>query len=666
MEQIKTIVSSLTEDETVLEKLCTRMETLFSHLDPDAIGADYRAALEAGDAAAAVKACAAYYRRKNVVLTKERSADGPYSKDEADRAVRGQMCEIGVPWDFPDGKVDFQFDPTLVKGPRNHEWVWQFNRHGFWLEMARAYYDTRDEAYAKAFNEQMAHWLTQVIDIPANWNGPGSAWRTIECGIRLYATWPAAFEAFRLSPSVDDCVLLLMIESMHRQAELMIEHPTGANWLVIETDGVYTFSSAFTEFRDAKEYRRIGGERILAEMQRQVLPDGMQYELAADYHAGVFNDFADIYETAVLYGHEAEFPAAYTDGLIRMAEAGVRMSTPAMTQPRTNDTWTIATTHMTRRAARYAPDNKHFLYINSARREGEPPAGETASVFMPYAGFCIMRSDWTEHALYLNFDVGPTGRAHIHQDKLNINLFCGKDELIFDDGGGQYEISAARTYGISAYDHNTVLVDGLGQNRSEPKQVTEPIDAHWITNAVFDYACGVYEDGFGPDQIRSARHKREVRFCKPDFFAVVDTLTASDEGEHTYEILFHLDTTHVDILENGIARSAFGGDSEVLIVPVGDRTAEKETETVSGQTEPFLRGWFIGRNDNNQHPASTVSRMTFPVKDHRFATLLFPIRKGDSMPEITEINDRIRVSFRGKTTEFSLDNLSDKLSSDAQ
>ncbi len=83
--------------------------------------------------------------------------------------------------------------------------------------MARAFRDTGDERYALAFRTQLLRWIAQT-DAPAvNRNGPGSAWRTIECGLRLLRSWQVAFDGF--CKHLDDATLLLMIASMHRQAK---------------------------------------------------------------------------------------------------------------------------------------------------------------------------------------------------------------------------------------------------------------------------------------------------------------------------------------------------------------------------------------------------------------------------------------------------------------
>ena len=283
----------------------------------------------------------------------------------------------------------------------------------------------------------------------------------------------------------------------------------------------------------------------------------------------------------------------------------------------------------------------------------------TASAYLPYAGFAVMRSDWGADATYLCFDVGPLGAGHMHQDKLNINLYKGSEELIYDYGGGQYELSRAREYALSGYGHNTVLVDGMAQYRTRPLVAQEPIDAGWVTCATFDYAAATYDDTFraegGKELSKPATHKREVRFCKPGFFCIRDTLLSNDGAAHDYEVLFHLDTTRMRALPDypGAMISEFARTYEVAIIPIDD-AGEVAVEAVSGQTEPRFCGWYNGRNESYLHKATTLSRRVCGVKEFHFTTLLFPVRIGEALPHISHAGgSRYLVRFGGN--EYHLD-----------
>ena len=654
-EALQKLVSPLSGEEAVREKLAAHLEELFSSLAPEKMGEEYRAALRTENAPAAVRAAAEYFRKKPEAPLPDLRDPAGFDRERADRAVRGEMREVNVDWTFPEGKIDFLFDPTLIRGPRNHEWLWQFNRHSYWYDMAFAWRATGDESYARAFEKQLLSWIIGTDCPEKDWNAPGSAWRTIECGIRLLGSWQTAFQIFRRSGEVSDLALLLMLSSMRRQALHLAAHPQSANWLMMECNGIYAFSSLYPEFREAEELRKLSAARVTSEMEKQILPDGMHYELSPDYHSVVTGCVLRIYELACLTGSRDSFPPRFAELAESTVMAAVRRSAPGLTQPRTNDCYTIPTAAFTGIAARTLPPRPEYDYINSRRKTGRPPEGKTASAFFPWAGFAVMRSGWEEDALYLSFDVGPLGQGHWHQDKLNINLYQGARELIFDDGGGQYEISDARTYGVSAFDHNTVLADGLGQNRDGPRVSPEKIDAGWISEEAFDYAEGTYEDGFGPEKKKLARHTRRVRFEKPDFFLIRDELTSRDEREHVYELLFHLDTLRFTRPESfpGAILSNYGGECEILILPLA-AAGEEEPTAVSGLTGDGMRGWYVGRNEATLHPALTVGRKSFPAKDHVFHTLLVPVRRGERLPEIALTGDTLHVTFRGKSRVLDL------------
>lgn len=651
-------VSGLAGNGQDAEVYAGHLVELFSLVIPERIGEEYCAAVKEADGDRMIKALAAYYRTKKdsgvCELGGARSADIEW----ADRTVQGKMREVNIDWQFPDGEIDFMFDPTGLLGVVNHEWQWQLNRHTYWANLARVYEMTKKAVYAQAFERQLLKWIAQTR-AGEEWNVPVSAWRTIECGIRLLGSWQAAFDGFKKAPEVSDIALLLMIASMHRQTVHLVQHPTTGNWLMMEANGVYTFSALFTELADSGSHREKAAGWLLEELQIQTLPDGMHNELSPDYQSVVFNCASNFYSLAKSLGLEGEIPETIPELIERTTHAAILLSTPALTQPRTNDCYTIPTEKFAGRTADMFGPKSEYVYITSKRAEGQPPEGTTASAFLPYAGFAVMRSDWSENASYLCFDVGPLGKNHMHQDKLNIILYQGEQELIYDDGGGQYEISPARRYALSGYGHNTVLVDGLAQNRKGPLVLEEPVDAGWITNESFDYAYGIYDGAFGEEGVTPVIHKREIRFCKPGFFCVNDILTPTDGRKHDYEVLFHLDAEVISDTEqydNGIM-AEYDKKYGLLMIPLDQEEQKTEVKVVSGQTDPRWQGWYNGRNESNLHRAMTVSRIVRDTGEYRFTTLLFPVcsLSGErTLPEVSCPDERtVKVSMQGK--EYLLD-----------
>ncbi len=542
----------------------------------------------------------------------------------ADRAVEGEVTVVGIPWRFPGGAIDWRFNPTAEEGPFNPEWTWQLNRMSFWTQMAKAYEVTRDEKYARAFARQLRDWLDQTGGVPPGTRDDtaGSTFRTIEEGLRLMWSWRDAWLAFRESPSFSPPLRDRFVQSMRAQAEHLLAHRSHVNWLLMEMNGVHSFASLFPDFPESGEWRREAARSFAEAVRGQLLPDGLQCELSPDYHLVLWMCAAQLFRRARDGGTLGDLPADFSGLLERAAEGPLSMMTPSFVQPRFNDCYTIPAARVLGPASEFFPGRLDFLWGATHGREGRPPAGATASRLLPYAGFAAMRSGWDADATYLAFDFGPLGVGHWHQDKLSFTLWKGGEELVFDDGGGQYEDSPERRYGVSGYDHNVLLVDGLAQNRTEPRRNASPEGAGWSSTPKRDFARGVYDQGFGPEERRLAVHVREIEFLKPDRFVVTDRISSADGRAHDYEILFQLDTTDTEISADGRTLLAHYGrkwDLSITVVEGG------EIVTATGQRTPRLSGWFIGRNDLSNHPATTVSIRAPGRMDHVFRTVLSPV-----------------------------------------
>ena len=538
--------------------------------------------------------------------------------EEADRALKGEVSVVGIPHEFPDGKIDWLFNPTSKKGSFNPEWTWQLNRMYFWTAFAEAYSATGDEKYARAFVRQFSDWFAQTGGVPPekDFNSVGSPWRTIEEGLRLLRSWDDAWHAFSKSPSFCGKVREDFVKSAHAQARHLLAHSTNYNWLLIEMSGAYVFALNFPDFPDSEYIRREALSRFYAAASKQLCPDGQHNEVSLDYHLVFYSTAASICLRAMETGKGGELPKGFLELLERGAEGPLAQMTPNFSFPCFNDSNSFCASRIFGTAAKLFPSRADFLWAATEGREGAPPAGKTASRFLPYSGIAVMRSAWNRDATYLAFDVGPTGANHIHQDKLSFAFWKGGEELVFDDGGGQYEWSDLRSYAISGYGHSTLLVDGLAQNRSSPRVSEQPIDAGWRSDEKEDFAFGVYDQGFGPKELRLARHRREIRFDKAtDEFSVADIVESADGKEHNYTLLFQIDSTNAVLSADGRTLSAdFGRGRKwalAMTLPEGAKS-----EIVSGRLKPTPAGWYFGRigTSPNVHPATTLFVKFPPTK----------------------------------------------------
>lgn len=634
-----------------------KQQELFDALDLSQPGLQpVREALVSGDSSAARQRLATWLRSRNqppLALVTWRftphRAPAPdatgirYNAARADAAAQGRVVGGLVELEavFPDNRIDWFHDETKARASRgesvahNAEWQWQLNRMAFWGDLAGAYRISGDERYARAWVTQFRSFIEQCPAPGRQSNGRGSAWRTIECGIRMSGSWPAAFHGFLLSPSVSDDDLLLYLHASLEHARYLEKFPSSGNWLTMEMNGLYTIGVVFPEFKDAARWRQEAIRRIYEDIAIQFLPDGAQYELTPGYHAHVaLGNAMAIPRFAKIVGRLDEIPPDYVSSLERAHDYILRLATPDRSLPEFNDSWPVNVRNALRGALAFFPQREDFRWIGTDGREGRPPTppGATASYPFDYAGYYVMRSGWETDANYAVLDAGPLGAGHWHQDKLNLVLWAYGRELLFDSGGGSYENSPWRRYATDTFSHNTVLVDGKPQRRPTRDRFANvsrtPLDVRWESTPRHDYAIGLYYEGYGSETDRIATHLRRVYFHKPDVFIVADTLLPNDSGGHTYQARWHLLTTQTrHDAATGQVVTTDAGQPNLAVIPL--MTSGLEVAAVSGQTEPEILGWDVRKDTIPQCvPATTVLHTRRGSGPQNFLTLLVPLRPG--------------------------------------
>jgi len=622
-----------------------RLETILESLDltrPDLRKVKEAAAAE--DQEATIKELAAYLReRKRPVW--DGLPPGPRNTKVADAAVEGRVVGglVAVEHQFPAGNINWLFNPT-ENNPDvafNPEWQWQLNRMNIWWDLCRAYVATKDETYARAFVSQMTDWVAECPVPRTVMNGSPSAWRTIEAGLRTTYSWPDAWFTFLDSPSFTDAALVTMLGSFLDHARYLRANPTIGNWLAMEMAGLYSTGALFPEFKESSAWRDFSARTMAAEADKQFLPDGGQVELTPGYHNATIDNVLRIADVAFRTGRQAELPPGYISSMAKAYDFSLTLMTPDRNVPRFNDSWPVPAQRIYTQAVKFFPERQDFQWALDPSGAGKPPA--FTSRFLDWSGFAVMRSGWSPTANYLVFDVGPLGFAHVHQDKLNIVLWAHGRELLLDSGGASYERSKWRTWSLSTAAHNCVMVDGLGQDVPEAypmeKRLTdpasvaqEPINAHWVSTPVFDYARGVFDQGFGPSRLRLATHQREVLFLKPDLYVVADRLTPNDEKEHTYQARWHLlSTSTLRDKKTGQVVTTDPALANLAIVPL--LTQGLSVEAVSAQEEPEILGWNTRKDMTPPRlPCTTVLHTRKGKGEQRFLTLLLPLKPDQPSP----------------------------------
>jgi hypothetical protein len=558
--------------------------------------AKVNAAVTGGDWFGARHALAAYFRNRTVPRWGfdpfAVGANPDYRDPVAEKALSHRFNSIGIEWQF--GKdIDWSFNPTTQpdsKWPRNNEWTWQLSRHQAWAALARAFYATGDEKYARELASELRSWVhdcpvpAQTVD-----NRPFSRWRTIEAGIRAGTVWPEIFPRVLASKGFDDDALTLMIKSYVEHAQYLMKFHTHGNWLTMEANGLYHVGALFPEFKDAALWRETAIDRLDRELDVQVYPDGVQYELAPGYHGVALNNFLGPVRLESATGFAV--PRDYLAKTGKMFDYFLYSMQPSRCMAPLNDSGPNSIVGFMTEGAKLFPNRAEFQWIASSGRDGSPP-GRT-SVEFPYAGQFFMRSGWESNALWLCMDGGPFGAGHQHEDKLSVILTAFGRPLLVEGGTYTYDASEWRRYIISSRAHNVVLVDGLEQDRRrEPADtyvVKTPLPHVWESNAEFDHAAADYDQGYGPDGDRLVCQTRHVFFIKPDTFVIADILEPHDDRPHSYDALFHLDAPDATVLGLRVDTKCPGPNLSV------QSFGADSVRIVKGQTKPEVQGWVPDR-----------------------------------------------------------------------
>ena len=569
-----------------------------------------------------------------------------YNKSVADATATGTITVSSIPYTFPGGNIDWFFNVTTNPAngyAPNNEWLWQLNRVFWWPNFGQTYWGrSKDEYYAQAWVSQLRDWIADCPAQSSRQNVAGSAWRTIETGLRMSSYWPDAYHRFLESTAFTAADATLYLKSCVEQARYLNAFYTQANFLTMEMSGLYTVGALYPELKEAAAWRTLASQKLYTEQGVQFLPDGWHYELAPGYHIVAIDNTVKIYKLAALEGLAAELPAGYLAGLEKAYEALLYMATPNRATPPVNDSGRNDVKARLQEGYAHFTNRLDFLWLATGGAQGAPPA-QTSFTF-PYGGFSLLRSGWETNANCAVFDAGALGQSgHRHEDKLALQLWCFGREILFDHGAGNYETSLWRTYSMSSYGHNTVVVDGLDQEGGDgnstlpdPDYVpTSALPMRWESDAAHDFAAGTYNRGYSNYTFRPAAQTRRVLFAKPDLYLVADTLAPAAAGvSHTYEARWNLLPTNTVVdAATKVVTTCDAGAANLAIVPclaaglAVSNFVARETDVLSQ-----VMGWKVLSGTTTHVPCTTVTHTRSGAGTNQFLTLFIPLAPGASNP----------------------------------
>lgn len=485
----------------------------------------------------------------------------------------GQKC-------FGVGEIDWNLDPLSgYDWPLAHHAdiklirddgsdarvVWELNRLAQLITLGRAYAVTDNQRFSAEFFLQLATWRDQnPVGRGVNWNC------AMEVALRAINLL-AAFELFLPAPQLNEIELTALLRMFnqhgaHIRRNLEYSHIATSNHYLADVTGLLWLGVLLPELAAAQEWREFGLRELLAEMDKQVLPDGADYEASTGYHRLKLELF--LYSFVLCHINDIEIDQRYWDmlrAMIRYARAYLRPDNHAPLIGDSDSGQVFPLVH--RRGDEHAyllalaaivfhepafkiadphpPEELIWIFGKQGLGDYEalPQGSAAASCAFPDAGTYVLR----QGDLYLLFNAsgsGVNGRgSHGHNDALSIDVSAGGTAFIVDPGSYIYtgDLQERQRFRSTAY-HSTVEIDEVEQNTTDPAvpfvigDEAHPRVISWESTPETDV---VVAEHTGYQRLpQPVTHQRSIKFDKRQRFWIV-TDEFSGAGTHDLAFRFH-------------------------------------------------------------------------------------------------------------------------------
>jgi Heparinase II/III-like protein/Heparinase II/III N-terminus len=533
--------------------------------------------------------------QENLWTTFRKRFPGKYDNiiREADRICRHEFDLLGsgilhwgerIRWDM-DPKTGYRWPKKFYTALRPVSAVpngadvklpYEVNRMQHLPTLGKAYCLTHNERYAGQLVAQLDCWIKDnPYLVGVNWTS------AMEAAIRVVnILWGIAFIQASDSLTVD--FIRRLYASLWEHGQYVLRHleysirrdatVSNHNHYLSGVVGLVYLGVLFPEFVGAKTWRDLGVTALTEEMQRQVHPDGVDYESSTAYHRFVL----ELFTSAALLCrmNNIDLAEEFWKKLEKMYSFTLYATRQDGKVPQVGDSDDGRLHILSDYGECDKRDHRYLLSIGAVlfnRADMKtfsggfsedafwllgPDAGSCfdrlptlpiplSSRAFRESGFYIMRSP-RSYVLVLCNAVGSAGKGnHKHNDLLSFELYLRDRSFIIDPGSYIYTADPVwRNRFRSTSYHNTVEVDEEEQNRLPSDRLfqllpdSQPVVHGWHSTIDYDWL-----DAEHTGYLRLPRpvtHRRVFRFDKvSERLEIADTLTGS--GEHCAAWYFHFD-----------------------------------------------------------------------------------------------------------------------------
>lgn len=491
------------------------------------------------------------------------------------------------------------------------------HRTAFWEPLGLVYRATGDEKYAKEWVAEVRDWIKKNKQ-GAYPDDKDFAWKAFVVSFRLNH-WSGFYNLFLQSASFTPAFLMEFLNSYNGQAGYVMTHYTDkGNHRLYEALHLMYAGSTFPELAAASSWRKSGIRVLNTEIVKQVLPDGVQFELSPGYHIGTIQIFLDALQIAQLGGVGQEFPRQYRNLVEKMVLAVGKYSFPDYTYPLYGNSFLTTKEAMLKNYKKWAavfPQNQVIEYYATDGASGvRPPYLSSA---LPNAGFYALRNGWNGKATVMQIKAGPTAEFHAHPDNGNFVLWVKGRNFTPDAGSFVYanvgnQENAKRDWYRSTKAHQTLTLDNttiVNNARLIKWEIGTDLD-------ILSYSNPSYE---------KLRHRRTFLFVDKTYFIIIDK--ADGDATGMLGIHFNLKEDCKPVLDSAHNKvyTTYGDGNNLLI-----QNFNKDEVNMNAE-ESFVSYEY---QKEAPRPAFVFKKQKATAAPQSFITVLYPFT-GASAPVIT-------------------------------
>lgn len=481
--------------------------------------------------------------------------------------IMDNMIVFGKEWEpYHIENIDWTEDPY-----KHASWVLYYQSLNFIEFLNRAYKLTKDSKYLDKAEYFITSWIRSnpVDEAPKTdytWNDHATANRTknIIHFLSLY----------RFNENFDKAIFNEIVYSLYQHGIFLNKQSNyvESNHGIMQDQSLLEIALLFPDFPTSKTWYDTAILRIEDSLVRDVTSEGVHKEHSPFYHIYVQNLFSET--NRFLEGMSIHIPKI-SDTVDMMDDYINYVITPTGHFPQVSDTLRVTNTRLT-----------------------EYPSHLKDKIFpMSGVGFLRGKEPKNNDDIYLMFVNAYNSRVHKHKDELSFVLTVGKTDFFIDGGNESYNKGKKRSYFVSPFAHNTMVLDNLPWQFSNDKIGNPKIDSYKVGND-YSYIAGshsLYED---------VTLMRNIIKVNANTFIIHDRIDSRSNNHKQLKQIFNIGKD-VSVFETSRGEYKLLSNIDKNYLELKTVNSSQHTvEKYFGSEEPFL-AWQSHLQDQ-VHPITTL------------------------------------------------------------